>query len=95
MSEGADSPPTPIPVGTRVSFPYGGSRRTGVVADVALMPDGNGGSVLSYLVDVGPRKVFVSGEGVAVAGEGAAQTFDPVAAGTAYGRRRPRPPRRR
>jgi hypothetical protein len=95
VSEGAITPPNALPVGTRVTFPYGGSRRTGVIADVALMPNGNGGSTLSYLVDVGPRKVFVSADGVTVAGDAAPQTFDAVAEGTAYGRRRPRQPRRR
>ena len=35
----------PIAVGTRVSFPYGGSRRTGTVADVSMIPDQSGGPV--------------------------------------------------
>jgi len=89
-----DLPPQSFPVGARVTFPYGGSRRTGTVADVALMPDGQGGSTLSYLVDVGQRKVFVSAEGVVPAGEGPTQ-FDAVAEGVAYGRRRPRNQQRR
>jgi len=94
MTEGA-TPLNSIAIGTRVSFPYGGSRRVGTVADVALMPDGDGGTSLSYLVDVGQRKVFVSADGVAPAGDGAPQGFDAVAEGAAYGRRRPRNPRRR
>jgi hypothetical protein len=53
----------PIAVGTRVSFPYGGSRRTGTVADVSMIPDQSGGQSLAYLIDVGSRKVFVQGEG--------------------------------
>ena len=94
MTEGA-TPLNSIAIGTRLTFPYGGSRRVGTVSDVALMPDGNGGTKLSYLVNVGQRKVFVSAEGVAPAGEGAPQGFDPVAEGVAYGRRRPRNPRSR
>ncbi|HEV3124881.1 MAG TPA: hypothetical protein VG266_09930 [Candidatus Dormibacteraeota bacterium] len=90
-----DIPAHSHPVGTRVTFPYGGSRRTGTVADVSLMPDGNGGSTVAYLVDVGQRKVFVQGDSVTLAGEGAPQGFDPVAEGVAYGRKRPRNPRRR
>ena len=50
MSEGG-----PIAVGTRVSFPYGGSRRTGTVADVSMIPDQSGGQSLAYLIDVGSR----------------------------------------
>ena len=65
-----DLPASSLPIGTRVSFPYGGSRRTGVISDVSLMPDQNGGSTLAYLVDVGARKVFVQGDGIAPAGEG-------------------------
>lgn len=82
-----------IAVGTRVSFPYGGSRRTGTVADVSMVPDGAGGTTLAYLIDVGPRKVFVQGEGITPA-SGSAAPFDPVAEGVAYGRKRPRPGRR-
>lgn len=84
-----------IAIGTRVTFPYGGSRRTGTVADVSLLPDGRGGSTLSYLIDVGTRKVFVQGDGVTVAGSSASTAFDAVAEGVAYGRKRPRNPRRR
>ena len=84
MSDGG-----PIAVGTRVSFPYGGSRRTGTVADVSMIPDQSGGQSLAYLIDVGSRKVFVQGEGITPA------TFDPVAEGVAYGRKRPRNPRNR
>jgi hypothetical protein len=82
-----------IAVGTRVSFPYGGSRRTGTVADVSVLPDGAGGTAVSYLIDVGKRKVFVQSEDITPA---AAPTtaFDPVAEGVAYGRKRPRSPRR-
>ncbi len=83
-----------IAVGTRVSFPYGGSRRTGTVADVQVLPDGAGGKALSYLIDVGSRKVFVQGEGIVPASGGPAAPFDPVAEGVAYGRKRPRNPRR-
>ena len=90
-----DLPANSIPIGTRVTFPYGGSRRTGTVSDVSLMPDGRGGSSVAYLVDVGPRKVFVQGDGVVPAGEGAPQAFDAVAEGAAYGRRRPRNQARR
>jgi len=67
-----DLPASSLPIGTRVSFPYGGSRRTGVISDVSLMPDSSGGSTLAYLVDVGARKVFVQGDGIAPAGEGPA-----------------------
>jgi hypothetical protein len=85
-----------LPIGTRVSFPYGGSRRTGTISDVSAMPDpgGGGGSSVAYLIDVGSRKVFVQGGSVVPAGEGP-QQFDAVAEGVAYGRRRPRNPRRR
>jgi len=84
-----------LPIGTRVSFPYGGSRRTGMISDVSAMPDpGGNGSTVAYLIDVGSRKVFVQGGGVVPAGEGPTQ-FDAVAEGVAYGRRRPRNPRRR
>ncbi len=85
-----------LPVGTRVTFPYGGSRRTGTIADVSEMPDPSGsGSTTAYLIDVGQRKVFVQGGGVVPAGEGPPQGFDAVAEGVAYGRRRPRNNRRR
>ena len=68
-----DLPASSLPIGTRVSFPYGGSRRTGVISDVSLMPNpGGDGSTLAYLVDVGARKVFVQGDGIAPAGEGPA-----------------------
>jgi hypothetical protein len=71
-----DLPASSLPIGTRVSFPYGGSRRTGVISDVSLMPDpgGSGSTTLAYLVDVGARKVFVQGDGIAPAGEGPAVT---------------------
>jgi len=85
-----------FPVGTKVTFPYGGSRRTGTISDVSAMPDPNGsGTTTAYLIDVGSRKVFVQGGGVVPAGEGPPQGFDAVAEGVAYGRRRPRNPRRR
>jgi hypothetical protein len=89
-----DSESSTIAVGTRVSFPYGGSRRTGTVSDVSLVPDGSGGSALAYLIDVGSRKVFVQGDGIVPTSSPAA-AFDPVAEGVAYGRKRPRDPRRR
>jgi primosomal protein N' len=82
-----------ITVGMRVSFPYGGSRRTGTVTDISQMPDGAGGSSTAYLIDVGSRKVFVQGEGITPA-TAPATPFDPVAEGVAYGRKRPRAPRR-
>jgi len=82
-------------VGTRVTFPYGGSRRVGTVADVSMLPDGGGGMSVAYLIDIGNRKVFVQGEGVTRAGTGPLPAFDAVAEGAAYGRRKPRPPRRR
>ncbi len=82
-------------VGTRVTFPYGGSRRVGTVADVSMLPDGGGGSSVAYLIDIGNRKVFVQGDGVARASAGPVPAFDAVAEGVAYGRRKPRPPRRR
>jgi hypothetical protein len=80
-----DVPASSLPIGSRVSFPYGGSRRTGVISDVSLMPDGNGGNTLSYLIEVGARKVFVQGDGISPAGEG------PVGADTESAP----PPRRR
>jgi hypothetical protein len=64
-----DLPASSLPIGTRVSFPYGGSRRTGVISDVSLMPDASGGSMLAYLIDLGARKVFVQGDGITPAGE--------------------------
>jgi hypothetical protein len=82
-----------IAIGTRVSFPYGGSRRTGTVADVSVLPDGAGGTAVSYLIDVGKRKVFVQSDDITPA-TAPATTFDPVAEGVAYGRKRPRAPRR-
>lgn len=82
-----------ITVGTRVTFPYGGSRRTGTVTDVSMVPDGAGGTTLAYLIDVGSRKVFVQGEGI-VPATGSSAPFDPVAEGVAYGRKRPRPGKR-
>lgn len=85
---------TPIEVGARVTFPYGGSRRTGRVSDISLLPDGRGANVVSYLIDVGPRKVFVQGDGVALAAEGGTAAFDAVAEGVAYGRKKPRGNRR-
>jgi hypothetical protein len=90
MSEGDK----PIELGTRVSFPYGGTRRVGTVSDAQAMPDGQGGTTLMYLIDVGPRKILVQGSGVVPAGDAPA-SFDAVAEGVAYGRRRPRNPRRR
>ena len=91
-----DLPEGALPVGTKVTFPYGGSRRTGTISDVSAMPDpGGNGSSLAYLIDVGPKKVFVQGGAVTPAGEGPAQGFDAVAEGVAYGRRRPRNQRRR
>ncbi|HEX6492351.1 MAG TPA: hypothetical protein VF112_02505 [Candidatus Dormibacteraeota bacterium] len=41
-----------------------------MISDVSLMPDPSGGSTLAYLVDVGARKVFVQGDGIAPAGDG-------------------------
>jgi hypothetical protein len=83
-----------IAIGTKVTFPYGGSRRTGIVSDVSMMPDGDG-MAISYLIDVGNRKIFVQGDGVTAAGTGPVPAFDAVAEGAAYGRKRPRQPRRR
>ena len=80
-------------IGTRVTFPYGGSRRTGTVTDVSMVPDGAGGTTLAYLIDVGPRKVFVQGDGITPA-TGSSVPFDAVAEGVAYGRKRPRTGRR-
>ncbi len=90
MTEGDDS----IAVGSRVTFPYGGSRRTGRVADISVLPDGKGGSAVSYLIDVGSKKIFVQGDGISLAGDSSATTFDAVAEGVAYGRKRPRNNRR-
>ena len=89
------TPEGAIAVGTRVTFPYGGSRRTGTVADVSVMPDASGSRTVSYLIDVGTRKVFVQGDGIQVAGNAPVAAFDAVAEGVAYGRKRPRNPRRR
>ena len=88
-------PTDAIVVGTRVSFPYGGSGRVGTVADVSMLPDGGGGLSISYLIDVGNRKVFVQGDVVTRASAGPLPAFDAVAEGAAYGRKRPRNPRRR
>ena len=82
-------------VGTRVTFPYGGSRRVGTVADVSMLPNSDGGNALAYLIDIGNRKVFVQGDGVTRAGAGPMPAFDAVAEGVAYGRKKPRPPRKR
>jgi hypothetical protein len=84
-----------IAIGTKVSFPYGGSRRTGTVSDVSVLPDGGDGMAVAYLIDVGNRKIFVQGDGVTPAGAGPLPAFDAVAEGAAYGRKRPRQPRRR
>ena len=89
-----DLPAGAFSVGSRVNFPYGGSRRTGTVSDVSPMPDGRGGSTVMYLIDVGQKKILAPSEGVTAAGEGPAQ-FDAVAEGVAYGRRRPRNTNRR
>jgi hypothetical protein len=83
-----------IAIGTKVTFPYGGSRRTGTVSDVSMLPDGDG-MAIAYLIDVGNRKIFVQGDGVTAAGTGPVPAFDAVAEGAAYGRKRPRQPRRR
>ena len=87
----------PIAVGTRVSFPYGGTRRIGTVVEVAEFPDGKGGTQNAYFIDIerGARKVFVQGEGIQPAVSGSPTAFDPVAEGVAYGRKRPRNPQRR
>jgi hypothetical protein len=90
-----DLPANALPVGTRVTFPYGGSRRTGTVSDVSPMPDGAGGVTVMYLIDVGQKKVLSPADGVTAAGEGQPQGFDAVAEGVAYGRRRPRNTNRR
>lgn len=89
-----DLPAGTFTVGNRVTFPYGGSRRTGTVSDVSPMPDGNGGMTVMYLIDVGQKKILVPSDGITAAGEGPAQ-FDAVAEGVAYGRRRPRNTNRR
>jgi hypothetical protein len=60
-----------------------------------MLPDSGGGMIISYLIDVGNRKVFVQGDGVTRATAGALPAFDAVAEGAAYGRKRPRNPRRR
>jgi len=90
-----ETPASTIGIGTRVTFPYGGSRRTGTVSDLSTTPDGAGGETISYLIDLGPRKVFAQGSGVTPAGDGSSEAFDAVAAGVAYGRKRPKNPRRR
>ena len=59
-----------------------------------MLPDGGGGLSVSYLIDVGNRKVFVQGDGVTRASAGPLPAFDAVAEGAAYGRKRPRNPRR-
>jgi len=92
MSETKDNV---IALGSKVTFPYGGSRRTGTVTDISELPDGGGGTATSYLIDVGSRKVFVQGTGVTLASTATNVPFDPVAEGVAYGRKRPRNPRRR
>src|SRR5579859_2072389 len=76
-SMSSELPEGALPIGTRVTFPYGGSRRTGTISDVSAMPDpnGGGGSSVAYLIDVGSRKVFVQGGGVVPAGEGPPQGF--------------------
>ncbi len=78
-----------------MTFPYGGSRRTGTVSDVSVMADGSGSKTISYLIDVGTRKVFVQGDGIQLASAAPVAAFDAVAEGVAYGRKRPRNPRRR
>jgi len=50
---------------------------------------------VSYLIDVGTRKVFVQGDGIQLASNAPVAAFDAVAEGVAYGRKRPRNPRRR
>ena len=84
----------PIEVGTRVTFPYGTTRRTGRIAESSLLPNGKGGMTTAYLIDVGSGKVFVQGGDVTPVGEGTATAFDPVAEGVAYGRKKPRGNRR-
>ncbi|MHB8717810.1 MAG: hypothetical protein ACYDAC_02810 [Candidatus Dormibacteria bacterium] len=90
-----EAPDGGITVGSRVTFPYGGSRRTGTVSDVSVLPDASGGKTIAYLIDVGTRKVFVQGDGIALATNSSVTAFDAVAEGVAYGRKRPRNPRRR
>jgi hypothetical protein len=89
------APDGAIAIGSRVTFPYGGSRRTGTVSDVSVLPDATGGRTVSYLIDVGTRKVFVQGDGIQLASNAPVAAFDAVAEGVAYGRKRPRNPRRR
>ncbi len=89
------APDGAIAIGSRVTFPYGGSRRTGTVSDVSVMADINGAQAVSYLIDVGTRKVFVQGDGIQLASAAPVAAFDAVAEGVAYGRKRPRNPRRR
>ena len=94
MSE--DTETEAVVVGTRVSFPYGGTRRIGTVVEVAQFPDDKGGTKNVYFIDIerGQRKVFVQGDGVVPANSGSAAAFDAVAEGVAYGRKRPRNTRR-
>lgn len=92
-----DAPQSDIVVGARVSFPYGGGRRVGTVAEISEMPGGNGSTTTAYLIDIGARKVFVQGEITIATATGPGSTFE-AADGSAYGRRRPRsggPPKRR
>jgi hypothetical protein len=81
------APEGAIAIGSRVTFPYGGSRRTGTVSDVSVLPDATGGRIVSYLIDVG--------DGIQLASNAPVAAFDAVAEGVAYGRKRPRNPRRR
>ena len=90
-----ETEPDQIVIGSRVTFPYGGSRRTGTVSDISELPAASGGTQTSYLIDVGSRKVFVQGDGVMLASSTPSAAFDAVAEGVAYGRKRPRNPRRR
>ncbi len=60
-----------------------------------MLPDASGGKTIAYLIDVGTRKVFVQGDGISLASNAPVVAFDPVAEGVAYGRKRPRNPRRR
>ena len=60
-----------------------------------MLPDASGGRSIAYLIDVGSRKVFVQGDGISLASNVPVAAFDAVAEGVAYGRKRPRNPRRR